>query len=69
MVQCQTFSNHINDDEDYKRNTNNNININININNKNTHHNNINVNDDHTFGKKAIESIIYKTGTCLMQCH
>lgn len=67
MVQCQTFSNHINDDEDYKQNTNSNINININ--NKNAHRNNINDNDDHTFDKKAIESIIYKTGTCLMQYH
>lgn len=53
MVQCQTFSNDINDDEDDKRNKN------------------INKDDDgdDTLDKKAVESIIYKTGTCLMQCH
>lgn len=59
MVQCfQTYSSDVNDDEDDKRN------ISSNKNNRHRHQNNDNYDD-----KKAVESIIYKTGTCLMQCH
>lgn len=57
MVQCQTFSNALNDDEDNKRS------------NKNNNSNNKNDDNDDTLDKKAVESIIYETGTCLMQCH
>lgn len=57
MVQCQTFSNAINDDEDNKRS------------NKNNNSNNKNDDNDDTLDKKAVESIIYETGTRLMQCH